>query len=126
VDQDTAEFYRYDYFIETGFLFMNDMWEYDIQANSWSKVEAYGISSITRHLYLWSGESIFYDIETYEMLEDDLEYAQTRQSQNQFQDENFNIELPQPRGGHSMAIVGNPQDYIIIFGGSSYLNVTDT
>jgi hypothetical protein len=30
-----------------------------------------------------------------------------------------NVELPAPRGGHAMCIIGNPPDYIVIYGGSS-------
>jgi len=29
------------------------------------------------------------------------------------------IELPKPRGGHSTCLVGNPPDYILIFGGTT-------
>lgn len=29
------------------------------------------------------------------------------------------IELPNPRGGHASCIIGNPNDYILIFGGAT-------
>ena len=29
------------------------------------------------------------------------------------------IELPSPRAGHASCIIGNPPDYIVIFGGST-------
>lgn len=29
------------------------------------------------------------------------------------------IELPAPRGGHSMSVIGNPPDYLIVFGGAT-------
>jgi len=32
-------------------------------------------------------------------------------------DEFYRIRLPQKRGGYMMTIVGNPLDYIIVFGG---------
>ena len=30
---------------------------------------------------------------------------------------NLTISLPQARGGHAMVVVGNPPDYIMMFGG---------
>jgi len=29
------------------------------------------------------------------------------------------IELPAPRGGHSMSVMGNPSDYLMVFGGAT-------
>lgn len=34
--------------------------------------------------------------------------------------------MPVPRGGHSMTLVGDPQDYIMIFGGVTNETVTSS
>ena len=35
------------------------------------------------------------------------------------EDPSLSIELPRPRAGHSAALVGNPTDYLLIFGGAA-------
>ena len=41
---------------------------------------------------------------------------------------NETIELPSPRGGHAACIIGNPPDYMILYGGSTaeILDYTDS
>ena len=63
----------------TGFLYMADLWRYDTQANTWETVEVYGISEITRDLYLYNGTQIKMDVATKDRLYTDLKsvkYAQ--------------------------------------------------
>lgn len=48
----------------TGFMYMADLWRYDIGANAWESVEVYGISEITRDLYLYNGTQIKMDVST--------------------------------------------------------------
>ena len=35
-----------------------------------------------------------------------------------------NVSIPDARAGHSMTVVGNPLEYIMIFGGSTFENIT--
>lgn len=35
------------------------------------------------------------------------------------------IRLPKQRGGHQIAVVGNPEDYIIIYGGTTIQKLVD-
>lgn len=39
----------------TSYIFMNDMWRFELYQNQWEEVEVFGISEITRMLYLWNG-----------------------------------------------------------------------
>ena len=42
----------------TSFLFMSDLQRYELITNQWETVEVYGISEITRNLYLWNGTRV--------------------------------------------------------------------
>ena len=55
----------------TSYVFMSDLWRYDLVANQWEEVEVYGISEITRNLYLWNGTRVTMDVETKDRLAED-------------------------------------------------------
>lgn len=103
----------------TSYSFMDDLWRYDLVANQWETVEVYGISEITRDLFLWNGTRVKMDVATKDRLADDLNNTKVAQQTNETADRLKGLRLPQKRGGHMMTIAGNPPDYIIIFGGTS-------
>ena len=37
-----------------------------------------------------------------------------------------NISIPMGRAGHAMTLIGNPLEYIMVFGGASVQNITST
>ena len=39
----------------SAFIFMADLWRFELLSNQWVQVEVYGISEITRNLFLWNG-----------------------------------------------------------------------
>lgn len=41
---------------------MGDLWKYDLVTNQWEAVEVYGISEITRNLFLWNGTQVRVDV----------------------------------------------------------------
>ena len=92
--------------------YMNDLWKYYIEANKWEEVVPFGINAAKRWVNLWSG--IFEDvkIDPINLLKDDvitfIPYNKSSSDQ---------IELPLPRAGHTMILIGNPPFYILIFGG---------
>jgi len=47
---------------------MGDLWKYDLVSNQWEAVEVYGISEITRNLFLWNGTQVRVDVETKDRL----------------------------------------------------------
>jgi len=51
---------------------MGDLWKYDLISNQWEAVEVYGISEITRNLFLWNGTQVRVDVETKDRLPQDL------------------------------------------------------
>lgn len=51
---------------------MGDLWKYDLTSNQWEAVEVYGISEITRNLFLWNGTQVRVDVETKDRLPQDL------------------------------------------------------
>jgi hypothetical protein len=51
---------------------MGDLWKYDLVSNQWEAVEVYGISEITRNLFLWNGTQVRVDVETKDRLPQDL------------------------------------------------------
>ncbi|CDW87815.1 UNKNOWN [Stylonychia lemnae] len=87
----------------------------------WEQVEQYGISGITRQIYLWNNSAINQPITTDELTQDDKYNTniQTRQANNVNDIKRFNIQIPSARGGHAMTLVGNPLEYIMVFGGST-------
>lgn len=52
----------------TSYMFMADLWRYDLMANQWETVEVYGISEITRDLFLWNGTRVKMDVATKDRL----------------------------------------------------------
>ena len=48
---------------------MNDMWRFDIENNQWEEVAVFGISEITRMLYLWNGTQVRMDVASFDRLE---------------------------------------------------------
>ena len=103
---------EYEY---TSFEYMDDLWRFDLDSEQWENIEVYGIASIRREIYLWNGTSIFTDVSSQNKLKKDLNNINIKQLKNLEPGES--IELPTPRGGHSMTVCGNPPDYILIFGG---------
>jgi hypothetical protein len=57
-------------------------------------------------------------------LKSDLENLQVLRLKDLKEDQT--IELPAPRGGHAACLIGNPPDFIVIFGGSSLELLDDT
>jgi hypothetical protein len=55
----------------TSYVFMSDLWRYELLSNQWEEVEVYGISEITRNLYLWNGTRVTMDVETKDRLAED-------------------------------------------------------
>eukprot|EP00347_Sterkiella_histriomuscorum_P007988 403346798 len=112
----------------TGFMYKQDMWRFNLISNQWEEIEQYGISQIIRHIYLWNTTSINQQITTDEMIQDDKKTTNilTKQATNANEIKKYNIQIPSPRSGHSMTLVGNPLEYIMIFGGSTYENVTES
>lgn len=51
---------------------MGDLWKYDLVSNQWEAVEVYGISEITRNLFLWNGTQVRVDVQTKDRLPQDL------------------------------------------------------
>ena len=51
---------------------MGDLWKYDLVTNQWEAVEVYGISEITRNLFLWNGTQVRVDVQTKDRLPQDL------------------------------------------------------
>ena len=46
----------------TSYIFMSDLWKFDLLSNVWQEVEVYGISEITRNLFLWNGTRVTMDV----------------------------------------------------------------
>lgn len=103
----------------TSYIFMSDLWRYELESNQWEEVEVYGISEITRNLYLWNGTRVTMDVETKDRLLEDKNRTKVEQQTTPERDKELGIRLPKIRGGHMMTIIGNPIDYILIFGGTS-------
>lgn len=103
----------------TSYQFMADLWRYDLIANQWETVEVYGISEITRDLFLWNGTRVKMDVATKDRLGEDLNRTKVAQQTTEEEDRKKGLRLPQKRGGHMITIAGNPPDYIIVFGGMS-------
>lgn len=55
----------------TSYVFMSDLWRYELLSNQWEEVEVYGISEITRNLFLWNGTRVTMDVETKDRLAED-------------------------------------------------------
>jgi hypothetical protein len=56
---------------------MSDLWRFDLNTNQWEVVEVYGISEITRNLYLWNGTRVTMDVETKNRLAADKNNTKT-------------------------------------------------
>lgn len=80
---------------------MGDLWKFDLVQNQWEEVEVYGISEITRHLYLWNGTRVTMDVETKDRLAEDKKNTKTEQQTTPENDAKLGLRLPDPRGGHS-------------------------
>ena len=78
----------------TSFVFMSDLWRYDLLSNQWEEVEVYGISEITRDLYLWNGTRVTMDVATKDRLAEDKNNTKTRQQTPPEMDEFYTIRLP--------------------------------
>lgn len=89
-------------------------------SNQWEEVEVYGISEITRNLYLWNGTRVTMDVETKDRLAEDKNRTKTEQQTTPERDKELGIRLPPARSSHMMTFVGNPVDYILVFGGVTY------
>jgi len=63
----------------TGYMFMADLWRYDVKADTWETVEVYGISEITRDLFLWNGTQVKMDVATKDRLAEDLKNVKYEQ-----------------------------------------------
>ena len=83
-------------------------------------MEVYGIASIRREIFLWNGTRIFTEVPSSQKLKKDLNNIIILQQKDVVEGGKFegqSIELPEPRGGQSITVCGNPPDYILIFGG---------
>ena len=63
----------------TSYMFMADLWRYDLIANQWETVEVYGISEITRDLFLWNGTRVKMYVATKDRLAEDLKNTKVAQ-----------------------------------------------
>lgn len=79
----------------TSFLYMNDMWAFDVYQNQWEQVAVYGISEITRFLYLWNGTKVRLDVATKDRLYEDTNNTIKNQS-SEYPEENERIGLRLP------------------------------
>ena len=103
--------------MKSSFEYKGDLWRFNLISDQWEEIEVYGIASIRRQIYLWNGEPLTSDVPTKDKLKQDLENVYKLQQKDVSGD--LTIELPKPRGGHAMVVVGNPPDYILAFGGVS-------
>jgi len=105
---------------KSSYEFMGDLWRFDLESNQWEDLEVYGISSIRRQIFLWNGTEIYTDVPSDQKLKKDLNnifIAKERDVEES--NGTLTLELPPARGAHSAALVGNPADYLMIFGGAS-------
>ncbi len=63
----------------SSFIYMSDLWKFELLSNQWVQVEVYGISEITRNLYLWNGTYVKMDIETKDRVAEDFNYTKFQQ-----------------------------------------------
>ena len=104
-------------FNSTSYMFMSDLWKYDVISNQWEQAEVNGISEIVRYLYLWNGTQVYVNVETKDRLPEDSGNIKTMMQEDPETDKILGIRLPKARGGHMMTVAGNPKDYMIMFGG---------
>ena len=105
---------------------MSDMWKFNLLSNQWDTMECYGISKIMRDVYLWNGTLIQQPINTNQKLLDDMKKTVFDPIIKDIPLEDQDIQVPVPRAGHSMTLVGDPQDYIMNFGGVTNETVTSS
>lgn len=110
--------------IGTGFEYQADMWKFNMLSNQWDQLESYGISRILRQVYLWNDTLIIQDIQSKQKLFSDMRFVEYDPALREIPLEDQALEIPRPRAGHSMTLAGEPQDYILIFGGVSNETVT--
>ena len=103
----------------SSFEYMGDLWRYNLITDQWENMEVYGIATVWRTLSLWSGEIKRTTVPSEKKLKNDLPNQIPKRIKDLDPKLNETIELPAPRGGHSACIIGNPSDYIMIFGGST-------
>jgi hypothetical protein len=87
-------------------------------------MEVYGIATVRRTLTLWNGEQLNTTVPSNQKLKTDLPNMKNKRLKDLEPGET--IELPAPRGGHGAAIIGNPSDYILIYGGSTEEILTES
>jgi hypothetical protein len=83
----------------------------------------YGISGIKRNLFLWNGTRVVIDVESKDRLPEDANNIKKDLQTTPERDKELGIRLPRERGGYMITIAGNPEDYIILFGGASLLEL---
>lgn len=89
-------------------------------------MESYGVARILRQVYLWNQTLIIQKISTKQKLFDDMKYTEFDPVLKDVPIDMQPLQIPRPRAGHSMALVGDPADYILVFGGVTNETVTSS
>lgn len=103
---------------------MGDLWRFNLVTDTWENMEVYGITTVQRTLTMWNGATLRTTVPPDQKLKTDLPNMKVKRVKDL--DPGEEVELPKPRAGAATVIIGNPPDYILMFGGSTEEKIKDS